>query len=516
MILRAEWVKFRTVPSWIAGMTGAALTVITLGCLAASGTQMSCMDGQREVACAAPPTNAAGVAVDDQFTFTHRALSGDGSITAKVGGMDGIITYPPPNHDQLVRGVTPWAKAGLMVKDGTKPGADYAAVMVTGDHGVHMQHDFTEDRAAPFSPPGREAWLRLTRSGDELTGYVSADGATWQKIDTVRLVDLPDTVQIGLFVTSPSGISVDESSQGGHTVAARFTQASAEFSQVSPAGAWTDTLVGYTDYRTTWQQTHPPGHTESGGVLTVTGTGDIAPTKEGGMSVAFVLTGVFVGLLPLILVAVLCGTSEFRDGMIRTTLAAMPRPIRVAAAKAGVVGAVSLLTGLVAVGVTLAVTSRLLAAHAVVLLPLPWPTTLRITLGTALLLSLAGIFAYGMGALLRRAVPAVVTVVALLVAPPILAVTSVLPPEVGAWLLRLTPAAAFAIQQGVPAYPQLSRPQTVLDGYFPLTPWAGLGILALFALTAVVAATWRLHRTTTTPRRKPTGTAAAQLQKADA
>ena len=31
------------------------------------------------------------------------------------------------------------------------------------------------------------------------------------------------------------------------------------------------------------------------------------------------------------------------------------------------------------------------------------------------------------------------------VAPPILAVTSVLPVEVGTWLLRLTPAAAFAI-----------------------------------------------------------------------
>jgi uncharacterized membrane protein len=96
--------------------------------------------------------------------------------------------------------------------------------------------------------------------------------------------------------------------------------------------------------------------------------------------------------------------------------------------------------------------------------------------------------------LLRRTVPAVVAVTALLIAPPILALTSVLPAGLGAWLLRLTPGAAFAIQQSVPAYPQLSQPQTVADGYYPLSPWAGLGVLALYALAAVAAATWRLRR----------------------
>jgi hypothetical protein len=180
--------------------------------------------------------------------------------------------------------------------------------------------------------------------------------------------------------------------------------------------------------------------------------------------------------------------------MIGTTLVAMPYPGRVSAAKAAVVGAASLVAGLAAVAVTLSVGLRMLGANDVVVLPVPWTTTLRIAVGTALLLALAGVFAYGMGSLLRRAVPAVVAVTALLVAPPILAVTSVLPPGLGVWLLRLTPGAAFAIQQSVPAYPQLSAPQTVFDGYFPLAPWAGLGVLGLYALAAVAAATWRLRR----------------------
>ncbi|MCM4076593.1 DUF1349 domain-containing protein [Paractinoplanes hotanensis] len=491
MILRAEWLKFRTVRGWAAGLAAAALIVIGLGCLAATSVTMSCMAGTREVDCPAPPTDSSGRSVADRFTFVHRALDGDGSITAKVGHLDGTITYPPPNHDEIVRGVVPWAKAGLMVKDGTEPGADYAAVLVTGSHGVRMQSGFTHDRA---SLPVREAWLRLTREGDDITGYVSADGTTWQKIETVRLDDLPPTVQIGLFVTSPNGLTVEENPQGGHAVQARWTQATAQFSQISPGGGWTSSLVGYSDYRTTWEQTHPPGHTEAGGVITVAGAGEIGLDTEGGMAVERVLTGLFAGLLPLIVVAVLCGTTEFRHRMIRTTLAAMPHPARVSAAKAAVVGAVSLAAGLVAVGVTLPVATRMLRANAVVILSVSWPTMLRVALGTALLLALAGVFAYGVGSLLRRAVPAVLAVTALLVAPPILAVTSVLPVDVGAWLLRLTPAAAFAIQQSVAAYPQLSRPQTVADGYFPLPPWAGLAVLALWALAAVAAATWRLRR----------------------
>ena len=35
------------------------------------------------------------------------------------------------------------------MKAGTTPGSAYAAVMVTGDHGVRMQHDFIHDIAGP-------------------------------------------------------------------------------------------------------------------------------------------------------------------------------------------------------------------------------------------------------------------------------------------------------------------------------------------------------------------------------
>src|SRR5258708_20682681 len=77
--------------------------------------------------------------------------------------------------------------------------------MLPASRGVRMQSTYPHtsrgyaDPAGPSSP----RWLRLTRAGDVITGYDSADGARWTEIGTARLAGLPRTVQIGLFVTSP-------------------------------------------------------------------------------------------------------------------------------------------------------------------------------------------------------------------------------------------------------------------------------------------------------------------------
>src|SRR5207302_27374 len=81
------------------------------------------------------------------------------------------------------------SKAGILIKAGTRPGSAYAAMLVTGGHGVRMQYDFTQDTAglrgavSPRSP----RWLRLIRSGGTLTGYDSADGRRWIEVGTARL-----------------------------------------------------------------------------------------------------------------------------------------------------------------------------------------------------------------------------------------------------------------------------------------------------------------------------------------
>ena len=112
-------------------------------------------------------------------------------------------------------GLVPWAKAGLIIKDGTTPGSSYAAVMVTGGHGVRMQYDFTHDIAGRPASARSPHWLRLSRAGATLTGYESADGAHWTRVGSARLPGLPSTVRAGLFTTSPQYTELTKEGFGG-------------------------------------------------------------------------------------------------------------------------------------------------------------------------------------------------------------------------------------------------------------------------------------------------------------
>ena len=72
------------------------------------------------------------------------------------------------------------------------------------------------------------------------------------------------------------------------------------------------------------------------------------------------LVGTFFGLIPLIVVAAMFITAEYRRGLIRVSLTAAPRRGRLLAAKAVVIGAVGFVAGLVAATLALAVGTPML------------------------------------------------------------------------------------------------------------------------------------------------------------
>jgi hypothetical protein len=491
-MIRAEFTKLRTVRGWVLGLAGAVLATVLLGLAVAAGSHSSCSDGPVEVPCPRPPIGPEGGAVEDHFPFAHRDLAGDGSLTVRVAEMTGIITYPPPDHDEIVPGMVPWAKAGIMVKDGLTPGSPYAAVLLTAAHGVRWQHNYTHDQAGPAAA----SWLRLTRTGDTVTGYSSTDGTTWTEVGATRLSGLPATVRIGLFVASPPDVTSKANARGGSIVQARFTQATAVFDQVGPAGGWRYDEVGDDGAGTDWEKFHrAPGLREAGGRLTLTGSGDIAPAGvAGGGTIEHTLAGMILALVLVIVVAVLFVTAEYRRGLIRTTLLAEPRRYRMLAAKAVVIGAATFAAGLVAAAVTVPWAVRLKTDGGNFVQPAGFATDLRVVVGSAALLSLTAVLAYALGAVLRRGLLAVAAAVALTVLPYLLATASVLPAGAAQWLLRLTPAAGFAIQQTLPAYAQVSVPYLPADGYFPLAPWAGLAVLAAWAFAVLGLAAARLRR----------------------
>ena len=153
-----------------------------------------------------------GQAVTDSFYFVHQPMAANGSITVRVTSHDRLDTrraVPRPASDAALQ---PWSKAGIIIKASTRPGSAYAAMMVTGSHGVRMQWDYTRDAPGLAGAVSAAAprWLRLTRAGDTITGYDSADGAHWTKVGTATLPGLPATVQAGLFAASPASSQPDQ------------------------------------------------------------------------------------------------------------------------------------------------------------------------------------------------------------------------------------------------------------------------------------------------------------------
>lgn len=133
----------------------------------------------------------------DQFHFSSRTLSGNGSLVARVSSL----------------GATdPWAKAGLMFRESTAGNSRNVMVNLTASNGVLLQRRLNPGESSSntiVSGKSAPQWLKLTRSGNTFTGYWSADGSTWTQIGSpVTFGTFANSALVGLAVTSHNASSV--------------------------------------------------------------------------------------------------------------------------------------------------------------------------------------------------------------------------------------------------------------------------------------------------------------------
>ncbi len=278
----------------------------------------------------------------------------------------------------------------------TKAGAPYAAVMATGGHSVRFQYDYSHDLAGTPGTvsPSNPRWLRLVRRGGALTAYDSTNGSSWREIGSTALTGLPNTVDIGLFLTSP--VTYAQSSQGN------ATQATARCDHVSVQGrtttvAWQPTSVGGGN---NFYPTLGFGIARRiDGTFVITGTGDIAPGVLAGIiaqnpATGQTIIGILVGLIVLIVIATVFVTAEYRRRLIRTTFTAMPNRGRVLSAKAIVIFAVALLTESVAAAISIPISRHLLISNGNFLFPVGALTAAREVFGSAILVASSPLVSY--------------------------------------------------------------------------------------------------------------------------
>jgi phosphatidylserine/phosphatidylglycerophosphate/cardiolipin synthase-like enzyme/regulation of enolase protein 1 (concanavalin A-like superfamily) len=126
----------------------------------------------------------------DQFHYAYRALSGNGTITARV-------TSVPTN-------VHAWVKAGVMIRESLDPGSPHAFMLVSAAKGVAFQRRPAADGASvntAGTPSTAPRWVRLTRNGDVFSAYESANGTAWTLVAT-QTIPMGSSVLIGIAVTS--------------------------------------------------------------------------------------------------------------------------------------------------------------------------------------------------------------------------------------------------------------------------------------------------------------------------
>lgn len=186
------------------------------------------------------------------------------------------------------------------------------------------------------------------------------------------------------------------------------------------------------------------------------------------------LIGVNLAELTVGVLGVLVATGEYGTGMIRATLAAVPRRLPVLAAKAFVLAAVTFVVCLVTVLITFVGGQALLGAHGI---SLGHPGAVRAVFGSTLYLAVVAVLGVGLGFLIRSTAGGIATLIAVLLVLPIL--VNALPGSsaFGRFLPSMAGRAIF-IMNGGPGM---------------LSPWTGFAIFLLYAGAVMAAAALALR-----------------------
>jgi len=192
------------------------------------------------------------------------------------------------------------------------------------------------------------------------------------------------------------------------------------------------------------------------------------------------LTGIYLGQAIVAVLAVTVVSGEYGTGMIRLTLAATPRRVNILAAKAAVITGLVLVTGAVAVPVSLLAGALILSGHGIgpsrgyPAISFTDGPVLRAAFGSVLYLALIALLSLGAATALREAAAAIGTVLGVLYVLPIVAVF-----DGDATLTR-------HLEQIAPMTAGLAIQATTGLNSLPISPWAGLGVLAAWAAGSLV------------------------------
>jgi ABC-2 type transport system permease protein len=194
-------------------------------------------------------------------------------------------------------------------------------------------------------------------------------------------------------------------------------------------------------------------------------------------AVALSLFGLLIGQLIIVVLGSLTITSEYSTGMIRTSLATMPRRSTWFAAKGVVFGIVALVTGLVTSFTAFFVGQAILSSQHVNT-TIGHHAVFAQVIGGGLFLAATGVLSFGIGAMLRHSAGAIATSIGLMFVLTIL--TNFLPSPPSGWFGQTD------IDKWIPFFAGSHLWQNQMVGLNPFSPWVGFGVFCAYAAAAII------------------------------
>jgi RHS repeat-associated protein len=139
-------------------------------------------------------TSASGTT--DSLNLTYQPLSGDGTIIARIASLS-----------------TSAAGAGVVFRETLNAGATNFNVVLYPYYGSPYIQERTSTGGSTSSqqytgPGGSPYWLKLTRSGNSFTAYVSSDGMNWTEAGSTQTITMAQNAYVGVFATSNSSTTL--------------------------------------------------------------------------------------------------------------------------------------------------------------------------------------------------------------------------------------------------------------------------------------------------------------------
>jgi RHS repeat-associated protein len=172
----------------------------------------------------------------DAFHFAYQALSGNGTIIARVVNVQGGNSY---------------AAAGVMIRETLTAGSTNAKTAYWPTY--HSNYfDVRTTTGGSTSEPGSNSatlpcWVEVVRSGSSFTSYTSPDGVNWSQLGSTQTISMAQNVYIGLAVTSANtsalatatfdNVSVNSTAAPAPVISGVYPGAGVVGSQITIAGS---------------------------------------------------------------------------------------------------------------------------------------------------------------------------------------------------------------------------------------------------------------------------------------